>query len=188
MRRSHPLSDQLPGEHTGQGLPYLSFPVGTINLFGIECTYSTNCHQLPGTHFTDPPRDGRLSQTASSGVQTCNLSHKSQTRYWLSYLGRLTCLYSLLRLDPPRDCCSVVTCLFSTYRLDPRREYCSTVTVKVSTTTWPYRYTTRPCMSPSSSSIKPTTMNSGWHWEQIYMMTGTSFRFTIILNWTPKKL
>ena len=33
MRRSHPISDQLPGKLTGQGLPHLGFPVGTVNLF-----------------------------------------------------------------------------------------------------------------------------------------------------------
>ena len=27
LLRSHPLSDQPPGKHMGQGLPYLGFPV-----------------------------------------------------------------------------------------------------------------------------------------------------------------
>ena len=36
MRRSHPLSDQLPGEHTGQGVLYLGFPVSAMNLFGMH--------------------------------------------------------------------------------------------------------------------------------------------------------
>ena len=36
MGRSHPLSDQLPGQHTGQGLPNLSFSIGMANLFGIN--------------------------------------------------------------------------------------------------------------------------------------------------------
>ena len=36
MRRSHPLSDQLPWEHTGQGLPYLGFPVSAMNLFRMH--------------------------------------------------------------------------------------------------------------------------------------------------------
>ena len=53
MRWSHPLSDHLPGENTGQGLPYLGFPDGAVNLFG--CTYSAiSHHHPPGTHFTDP--------------------------------------------------------------------------------------------------------------------------------------
>ena len=36
MRMSHPLSDQLPGEHTRQRLPYLGFPVSAMNLFGMH--------------------------------------------------------------------------------------------------------------------------------------------------------
>ena len=36
MRRSHPLSDQLPKDHTGQELPYLGFPIDAVNLFGIQ--------------------------------------------------------------------------------------------------------------------------------------------------------
>ena len=35
MRRSHPLSDQFPGEYTGQRLPHLGFPVSAMNLFGM---------------------------------------------------------------------------------------------------------------------------------------------------------
>ena len=31
-----PLSDQLPGEHTGQGLQYLGFPVSVMNLLGMH--------------------------------------------------------------------------------------------------------------------------------------------------------
>ena len=44
MRRSHLLSDQLPGELTGQGLPYLGFPVSAMNLFGMHIF-----HQLPSS-------------------------------------------------------------------------------------------------------------------------------------------
>ena len=77
MRRSHPLSDQLPGEHTGH--------LAAISWFPSQCnepiwnTYSANHLHLPGTHFTNPWRDGRLSQPASSGARTRHLSHKSQT-------------------------------------------------------------------------------------------------------------
>ena len=66
------LSDQLPGERTPQGLPYLGFPVGTMNLFAMHIFHK--CYHPPGTLFTDPRRDG-------SGALTCYLSHKSQTRY-----------------------------------------------------------------------------------------------------------
>ena len=48
-----PLSDQLPVEHTGQG-------DSQMHLF----------HQSTGTDFTDPRRDGRLSQIDGSGART----------------------------------------------------------------------------------------------------------------------
>ena len=44
MRRSHPLSDHLPWEHRGQGLPYLSFPIHAMNLFGMHIF-----HQSPSS-------------------------------------------------------------------------------------------------------------------------------------------
>ena len=71
--------------------PLRSTPWGAYRTFGchilvsqstrwtyLECICSTNHHHPPGTHFTDPWRDGRLSQPAGS-----------EMRYWLSYLGRL---------------------------------------------------------------------------------------------------
>ena len=69
--RSHPLSDQLPGEHTGQGLLYLGFPVGAVNLFGMHIFHQSLSSARYS--FTDPWRDGRLSQPASSGVQTTDI-------------------------------------------------------------------------------------------------------------------
>ena len=36
MRRSHPLSDQLPGEHTGHLAAISCFPVSAMNLFGMH--------------------------------------------------------------------------------------------------------------------------------------------------------
>ena len=56
----------------------------------LEYTCSTNCHHLPGTYFTNPQRDGRLSQPAGSGTRTRHLLHKSQTCYWLSYLAGIS--------------------------------------------------------------------------------------------------
>ena len=74
-----PLSGQLLGKHTGQGLPHLGFPVSIVNLFGMQifCHH----HHLLGTHFTDPWRHGRLSQPASIEARTHQLTHKSKTRY-----------------------------------------------------------------------------------------------------------
>ena len=96
--------------------PLRSTPWGAYRTFGchilvsqlaqwpyLECTYSINHHHLPGTHFTDPRRDGRLSQPASSGAQTCHLLHKSQTCYWLSYLCQLQNLSKMWHNHSTRD-------------------------------------------------------------------------------------
>ena len=72
-----PLSDQLPGEHTGQGLPYLGFLVGSMSLFGMYIFHQSTSSASLG--------DGRLSEPAGSGTRTHHLSYKNQMRYWLSY-------------------------------------------------------------------------------------------------------
>ena len=52
MRRTHLLSDQLPGVHTGQGLPYLGFSVGMMNPFKMHIfRQSPSAARYP---FTNP--------------------------------------------------------------------------------------------------------------------------------------
>ena len=55
---SHLLPDQLPGEHAGQGLPYIAGSVGALNLFKMHIF----CQMLSSAKysFTDPWMGGRL--------------------------------------------------------------------------------------------------------------------------------
>ena len=53
-----------------------------MNLFGMHIFSQVpflDTH-LPGTHFTDPGRDVRLSQSAGSCARSCQLSHQSRVR------------------------------------------------------------------------------------------------------------
>ena len=106
MRRSHPFSDQHPGEHTGQGLP-----IGAVNLFWMHIFHLSStsarfslmsiCRHLCDDQLwfvRDVQVQSLFLRDQSRIVQDTRPNVVTQDRHQISSAGRI-----LLILDPMKD-------------------------------------------------------------------------------------